>query len=166
MKKHLENLTDQELIDIVDALDNITHSENSIIRKLAIDYFGSDSSLNRVMLALPLAQTLAERMKRYSPHIVEEPKKNVAAAMNHYYNFEIYTKNIATGEGGWDIKFICVKADNIKEAKERLEYYPNFDEIILFDFHMDFQENCDFFELDGHRGDRIVEKYYSVFPKE
>ena len=77
---------------------------------------------------------------------------------NLYFNFHVYTCNPETGEGGWFIKFVCVKANDKAEAKERLKLFPHFDEIILFDFQTPYEENCDFFEIKGWRSDEIISR--------
>ena len=66
--------------------------------------------------------------------------------MNQYFNFEIYTKNPTTGQTGWDIVNVSVKAENRQEAKISLNEYPNFDVIILFNFSHKEYENHDFLE--------------------
>lgn len=46
------------------------------------------------------------------------------------YIFEVYMKNPETGEGGWDIKFVLVVAQDITKAKQVLKNNPLFDIII------------------------------------
>jgi len=54
------------------------------------------------------------------------------------FNFEIYTCNPATGEGGWDIKNPYIFAEDKKAAKEILKNdYPDFDCIILFNHEIE-----------------------------
>jgi len=62
--------------------------------------------------------------------------------------FEIYTTNPETGGSGWDIKFRYVLGETIKEAREVLKSTPNFDCVILFDFHIDVEEIIDHLEGD------------------
>ena len=57
-------------------------------------------------------------------------------AMNKYFNFEIYTSDPISGTTGWDIEMLSVKANTKQEARLKLKDYPNFDVIILFNFHM------------------------------
>jgi hypothetical protein len=77
---------------------------------------------------------------------------------NKYFVYEIYVCNQVTGQTGWDIKFIGVKADTRKEAREKLNKFPHFDCVILWDFESEYEETADFFELDGHRGEKIVNR--------
>lgn len=56
------------------------------------------------------------------------------------HNFEVYTCNEITGEGGWDIKFITVFAPSTKEARQLLQTMPHFDCVILHNFSIDMEE--------------------------
>jgi hypothetical protein len=77
---------------------------------------------------------------------------------NRYYVFETYMLNSLTGETGWDIKYIGVKADKKSEAKLKIKSLPNFDEIILFNYTDLFNEDCDFIELDSYRWGDIINR--------
>lgn len=68
-------------------------------------------------------------------------------SLTKYYNYEIYTKHPFTGESGWDIKFISVKADCKKEADKKIESYPNFDCVILYNWKHYLSDNDDFVEF-------------------
>lgn len=57
--------------------------------------------------------------------------------MEKLYNFEVYTKNPKTKEGGWDIFFISVVAKNKDEAKKTLMKWELFDCVILFNFEVE-----------------------------
>ena len=48
------------------------------------------------------------------------------------YNFECYMKNPDTGEGGWDIQCLDVRAHSAHEARGKLKTIPLFDCVILF----------------------------------
>jgi hypothetical protein len=60
---------------------------------------------------------------------------------NTYYNFEIYTLHPETGESGWDIEFLNVRANTKTEARELLAKYPLFDCIILFNHRHELESN-------------------------
>jgi hypothetical protein len=65
----LKELSDSQLLEIVKELQKETFEENSIVRKLAIQFFGSDS-VNRILqISIIILPVVAERMKCYSPHI-------------------------------------------------------------------------------------------------
>jgi hypothetical protein len=50
-----------------------------------------------------------------------------------FNSIEIYTKNPQTGEGGWDIEFVDVYANDRKQAKQILKEQHNlFDCVISF----------------------------------
>lgn len=65
----LEELNDSELLEIVNDLQGETLAESSIVRKLAIQYFGGDSLTQMMFVALKVLPIVAERMKCYSPHL-------------------------------------------------------------------------------------------------
>lgn len=64
----LENLSDKELLDIVDELQKETFEENSVARKLAKQFFETDSIISIGFLSSKLLPIVAERMKAYSPY--------------------------------------------------------------------------------------------------
>jgi hypothetical protein len=66
------------------------------------------------------------------------------------FNYEIYTKNPITGEGGWDIRFVSVFAEDRTKAKEVLRSVPNFDIVILFNFETDLDDREADFYANGH----------------
>lgn len=45
--------------------------------------------------------------------------------------YETYTCNPVTGDGGWDIKYVAVVAENKEQARELVKTFPHFDCIIL-----------------------------------
>ena len=65
----LEELNDAELLEIVNDLQKETITENSIVRKLSIQYFGGDSLTQMMFVALKVLPIVAERMRCYSPHL-------------------------------------------------------------------------------------------------
>jgi len=67
----LENLCDNELLSIVDELQQSGFSEDSIIRKLAIQFFGGDSLVQLMSVSSKVLPVVAERLKCCSPHIVK-----------------------------------------------------------------------------------------------
>lgn len=46
------------------------------------------------------------------------------------YCFEIYTLNPETKETGWEIKFVEVLANSMREAREKIKSFPLFDCVI------------------------------------
>ena len=64
--------------------------------------------------------------------------------MNTYFNFEIYTIDPLTGQTGWEIICVSVKAENKAEAKEKLKQFPNFDCIITFNYEHKEYETSEF----------------------
>jgi UDP-N-acetyl-D-mannosaminuronic acid transferase (WecB/TagA/CpsF family) len=64
--------------------------------------------------------------------------------LNTYYRFEIYTVCPITKTMGWDIEIVGVKANNYKEAKEKLKNYPLFDCIITNEGYEQLKENSNF----------------------
>jgi hypothetical protein len=66
------------------------------------------------------------------------------------FNYEIYTKNPITGEGGFNIRFVSVFAEDHRKAKEVLRSVPNFDIVILFNFETDLDDREEVFYSNGH----------------
>lgn len=66
---NLNLLSDQELINIVEELQKETFPEDSIVRKLAKQYFNNDSLTNILFVGVKILPIITERMKIYSPHI-------------------------------------------------------------------------------------------------
>ena len=56
------------------------------------------------------------------------------------FNFEIYLNEPITHEGGWEIAFINVYAETLKEAREKLKNVPDFDVVILFNYELEFKQ--------------------------
>lgn len=85
----------------------------------------------------------------------------IEPAFNTYYRFEIYTFNdVEVNEGiyknakigtisGWDIQIVGVKANNYKEAKEKLKNYPLFDCVITNEGNEDLKASFDFIKYDN-----------------
>lgn len=65
----LEELSDSELLSIADECQKDTWDENNIVRILAKQYFGGDSLTQMMLVSFKLLPVIAERMKRYSPHL-------------------------------------------------------------------------------------------------
>lgn len=65
----LNTLSDWELLCIVEELQGEYFDENSVIRRLAIQFFGDDSLTNMLFVGLKVLPVVAERMKIYSPHV-------------------------------------------------------------------------------------------------
>ena len=66
-KINLDELSDLELIKIARELQNETFDDDSIIRKLTIQFFGGDSVTQMMFLALKLLPIITDRMSSYSP---------------------------------------------------------------------------------------------------
>lgn len=60
---NLEELSDIELLEIVDEYQKGIFSETTIIRKIAKQYFGGDSLVQLVAVSSVLLPIIAERMK-------------------------------------------------------------------------------------------------------
>ena len=79
--------------------------------------------------------------------------------MNKYFNLEIYVCNEVTGETGWDILFISVRANSIEEAVKNIKDYPNFDVIILFNFSHEENEDSIFLRTENYPEFKILERW-------
>lgn len=66
---NLERLSDSELLEIVDELQKETFSDNSIARKLAIQFFGGDSLPQILSVGIKVLPIVANRMKEYGLYI-------------------------------------------------------------------------------------------------
>lgn len=69
MRINLNELSDQDLLDLVQELNQETFEEDSRLRILAVQYFGTESLLHILAVGSKLLPVIAERMKCYSPHI-------------------------------------------------------------------------------------------------
>lgn len=67
----LEDLSDLELLNIVDECQKDSFDENSIVRILSKQYFGGDSLTQMIFVVNKLLPIVAERMKNYSPHLFQ-----------------------------------------------------------------------------------------------
>jgi hypothetical protein len=65
----LEELSDEQLLHIVDELQKSEWEEDSIIRKLSAQFYGKSDLLCIAMLPHKILPEVAKRMKCYSPHI-------------------------------------------------------------------------------------------------
>lgn len=65
----LEELSDAELLKIVDECQKADWEDDSIVRTLAKQFFGGDSLPQMMFVSLKLLPIVAERMKSYSPHL-------------------------------------------------------------------------------------------------
>lgn len=65
----LEELSDSELLEIVNDLHGEAFAESSIVRQLAKQYFDGDSITQLMFVGLKVLPVVAERMKCYSPHL-------------------------------------------------------------------------------------------------
>lgn len=57
-------------------------------------------------------------------------------SQNKKFGFEVYTVHPVTKDGGWDIKFVEVIANDKKEAREILKTWELFDCVILFNYEV------------------------------
>ncbi len=64
--------------------------------------------------------------------------------MNTYFNYEIYIYNQEKTISGWEIVTVAVKADNSKEAKDKLKKYPLYDCIITSQGYEQIESEEDF----------------------
>lgn len=62
-KINIQSLSDDKFLDIVQQLQQSTISEDGIIRKLSIQYYGNEA-MGIIMLPMLLLRILAERMTR------------------------------------------------------------------------------------------------------
>jgi hypothetical protein len=65
----LKDYSDQGLINLASELQQDTIAPESDIRTIAINAFGNDSVIDMLMLAVPLASVLADRLSVSSPHV-------------------------------------------------------------------------------------------------
>lgn len=65
----LEELSDAELLEIVDECQKDGWGDNSIVRTLAKQFFGGDSLTQMMFVSLKVLPVVAERMRCYSPHL-------------------------------------------------------------------------------------------------
>jgi len=79
MEKHpidLENSPDELLIIVARELQQDTWAEDSIVRTLAKQYFGSDSLTHIMFVANKVLPIVANRMIVYSPYLSNDTKNN------------------------------------------------------------------------------------------
>ena len=65
----LENLSDAELIEIANECQNEHWEDDSIIRRLAKQFYGGDSLTQIMFVALKVLPVITERLKCCSPHL-------------------------------------------------------------------------------------------------
>lgn len=65
----IEELSDAELLAIVDEFQKEIIDNDSIIRKLSKQYFGGETVTQMMFVAYKILPIVAERMKCYSPHL-------------------------------------------------------------------------------------------------
>jgi len=67
-ENYFDQFSDVELYELSMELQQSTISEDSKLRKCSKDIFGSDNLIQIMSLGIKLCETLAERMKVYSPY--------------------------------------------------------------------------------------------------
>jgi len=67
----LENLSDSELLSISDECQKSSWDENSIVRKLAKQFFGGDSLTQMLFVPHKVLPVVAQRMEKYRPDNLE-----------------------------------------------------------------------------------------------
>ena len=65
----IENLSDEELLFLVEEIDSLHVAEDSLLRKVASQYFGSNNTMDFIRVGMLILPIIAKRMKHYSPHI-------------------------------------------------------------------------------------------------
>ena len=65
----LEELSDAELLKIVDECQKEGWGDDSIVRTLAKQFFGGDSLTQMIFVSLKVLPIVAERMRYYSPYL-------------------------------------------------------------------------------------------------
>jgi hypothetical protein len=65
----LSKYSDQGLINLVSELKQETFAPDSDLRKIAKEFLGDDNLVNIMMLGVPLATVLADRLSVTSPHL-------------------------------------------------------------------------------------------------
>lgn len=65
----LEDLSDEQLLKIVEELQQNSWEENSIIRTLSKQFFGGDSLTHMLLVSYKLLPVVTERFKKYSLNI-------------------------------------------------------------------------------------------------
>ena len=71
MEIKVEELSDTELLSLVEDIDSRYVSEDALLRKLALQYFGSDNTMNFIRVGMLILPIIAERMRNYSPYIIK-----------------------------------------------------------------------------------------------
>ena len=66
---NIENLTDEQLQEIANALQQPIIPENSIVRKLSIELFGDDNLTQMLFVGFKIAPELAKRMQTYKEEL-------------------------------------------------------------------------------------------------
>jgi len=100
----------------------------------------------------------------------ERVVKKVGRRKIKEYNFEIYTINPRTKEGGWDIYKVSVIAETKEQAKKMLKKTDWFDEIILFNYECEIKDNIDLLDevtnkvIKVRRGDIFIYDNYNPKP--
>ena len=62
-------LSDNELLHIVGECDKDYFDDDSIVRHLAIQFFGGDSITQCLLVSVKLLPIVADRMRTYSPYV-------------------------------------------------------------------------------------------------
>ena len=65
----IESLADNQLLEIVEECQKDSFDSESIVRKLAIQFFGNDNLIAIIGVSNILLPVIATRMKHYSPYI-------------------------------------------------------------------------------------------------
>jgi hypothetical protein len=65
----LSKYSDQGLINLVSELQQKTFAPDSDLRRIAKEFLGDDNLVNIMMLGVPLATVLADRLSVTSPHL-------------------------------------------------------------------------------------------------
>jgi len=69
---NIENLSDYELVEFVNDLQNTVIDENSIVRKVTKQYYKTDMALEMSLVAIKVLFEMSKRFQTYSPYICLE----------------------------------------------------------------------------------------------
>ena len=67
----VECLSDEELLSIVTDITSQVVPEDSLARKIALQAFNSETTMDFIRVGMLILPIIAERMRNYSPHIIK-----------------------------------------------------------------------------------------------
>lgn len=67
----LEDLSDEELLSLVNDINLSIVPSDSLLRTIALQKFGTENTMSFIQVGMLILPIIAERMKHYSPHITK-----------------------------------------------------------------------------------------------